>query len=682
MEIYAPPHHPYQTFTQGFWYAVIAACVYFVCAFILVVNMLGYFLGHYPDTFALTDAQQTLILQTMLFFVWLAGGAGVFTHVEAHAPSPWHFADAVSLPRMPPALTTCQLYFCDVTILTVGFGDLYPTNSVGRGLVFPYSVGGIIILGLVISSIYKFVHQLGEENVVRHHAERIRLRTVGRTVTSSFEVQRREVEANPKHSHRRGAVASTFKISAPFDGHPARRAVVRQAVHKVAGLPSRVAPRVHKPRLLVLREEKDRFDAMRHIQRQTALFRKWYALIASLVAFGVLWGVGAVVFWQAEKDAQGMTYFNALYFCYVSLLTIGYGDMSPKSNVGRCFFVVWSLIAVPTMTILVSDMGDTVVARFKNVSSSFADFTVLPKERTWRAFLDKHPYVLRWLQVWQARRAARKRLDHGFDTIDPEEVAGTDAAADKANSNCNEAEHQALTRSSGEDEHDADSTLKHRPPSIAALAQQAERDAQGHVPLPAMLAAQLARSVHRVAADLKTAPNTKYSYEEWVHFTRLMCFTRAGAAQKARSKSPAPPAGSAAADTSADTGDGDRTRRDPGPGSRPPADAQAEKAPETERDDGAGGPDAAAEGMLGEWDWIGENSPLTSGLAEAEWLLGELCESLFRVARGMEKLLLSSEGRHFHDNGEGPSQAKLVDRTEEDGDARDADKARSGCDNR
>ena len=57
----------------------------------LMVNMAGYFLGHYPQHFELTDEQRNLILQTMLFFIWLAGGAGVFSRVCA-----WSFADAVS----------------------------------------------------------------------------------------------------------------------------------------------------------------------------------------------------------------------------------------------------------------------------------------------------------------------------------------------------------------------------------------------------------------------------------------------------------------------------------------------------------------------------------------------------------------------------------------------------------
>src|SRR5690348_8556732 len=98
---------------------------------ILMVNMLGFYLGHYPDKFDLSDSQRTLILQTMAFFVWLGGGAALFAKLESNAGEPgWTFADA--------------LYFCDVTILTVGFGDLVPTTDVTRGIVFPYAVGGII----------------------------------------------------------------------------------------------------------------------------------------------------------------------------------------------------------------------------------------------------------------------------------------------------------------------------------------------------------------------------------------------------------------------------------------------------------------------------------------------------------------------------------------------------------
>ena len=98
MNEYVPPHRPEQTYSQGFWHAVIAACLYMVASMILMLNMLGYFLGHYPRHFELTDDQRNLILQTMLFFFWLAGGAAVFAKTEG-----WSFVDSVSPPtRLSP----------------------------------------------------------------------------------------------------------------------------------------------------------------------------------------------------------------------------------------------------------------------------------------------------------------------------------------------------------------------------------------------------------------------------------------------------------------------------------------------------------------------------------------------------------------------------------------------------
>lgn len=110
MDKYVPPMRPQQTYTQGFWHAVIAAILYLVASMLLMVNMVGYFLGHYPQQFNLTDSQRTLILQTMLFFIWLAGGAGVFSKVETEygeGDFSWSYVNS--------------LYYCDVTILTIGW---------------------------------------------------------------------------------------------------------------------------------------------------------------------------------------------------------------------------------------------------------------------------------------------------------------------------------------------------------------------------------------------------------------------------------------------------------------------------------------------------------------------------------------------------------------------------------
>lgn len=69
-----------------------------------------------------------------------------------------------------------------------------------------------------------------------------------------------------------------------------------------------------------------------------------------------------------------------MYFAYTSLLTIGYGDFSPISNSGKPFFVFWSLLAVPSLTILISDMGDTVVKGIKDLTIWLGEISILPSD--------------------------------------------------------------------------------------------------------------------------------------------------------------------------------------------------------------------------------------------------------------------------------------------------------------
>ena len=527
MHEFVPPHRPEQTYSQGFWHAVIAAILYLVSSMMLMVNMQGYVFGHYPQHFELTDEQRNLILQTMMFFIWLAGGGGVFAKVEG-----WAFVDA--------------LYFCDVTILTVGFGDLHPTNDVARGLVFPYSVGGIVILGLLVSSIRRFAQELGHDNIIRKHVERRRVNTLERSIPT-FNMEQGQAQNQLSRARLRQSISRPFNMkkerNTALDFHPDALPDLRpKPSHSFKAAPiaatRRTLKRVgnRKPKLVLLYEEKDRFTAMRNIQSGTAKFKEYYALTMSVLAFGLLWCVGAVGFWQAEAKSQGLSYFQSLYFCYVSLTTIGYGDLSPTSNAGKPFFIVWSLIAVPTMTVLISDMGDTVVASFKRGTFTLADWTVLPKAGLYRDFIERHSRLRRWLQRKAAEKAEKRRLAEGFP-------AGP-----------------------AEDEED----LPPPPQTLEELAKE-EDEVDEH-----LLARKLAVAIRRTASDLRVDPPRRYSYEEWVEYTRLIRFSR----------------------------------------------CSPEELEEEEEDEG-----------LVEWDWIGEKSPMMAKQSESEWLLDRLCESLNRYMR-------------------------------------------------
>jgi potassium channel subfamily K, other eukaryote len=98
MKTHYAPVRPEQTYSQGFWYAVIAAVLYLLCSMTLMINMLGFFLGKYPDTFDLTNSQRQLILQTMFFFTWLALGAEFFSEIETNTGlTDWTYVDGVCI---------------------------------------------------------------------------------------------------------------------------------------------------------------------------------------------------------------------------------------------------------------------------------------------------------------------------------------------------------------------------------------------------------------------------------------------------------------------------------------------------------------------------------------------------------------------------------------------------------
>ena len=118
------------------------------------------------------------------------------------------------------------------------------------------------------------------------------------------------------------------------------------------------------------------------------------------------------MFEKAERN-QDWSYFESLYFSYTTLLTIGYGDFEPMSNSGKPFFVFWSLLAVPTLTILISDMGDTVVKSIKDATIWVGEITVLPSDEDTIANRLKHGVSKATLGQFDPRNPAGHDVEQG-----------------------------------------------------------------------------------------------------------------------------------------------------------------------------------------------------------------------------------------------------------------------------
>lgn len=306
--------------TGAFYYAIWAAAIYMIIGLLMSFTVYGANKGYYKKDFQLTASQRTLMLQTMSFITYLLLGALVFCKIEG-----WEYLDAV--------------YWADVTLLTVGIGDYTPATNVGKGLLFPFAIGGILIVGLVVGSIRTLVLERGKEKIAARITEKRRS-----TAVNHVDVRHQTI----KISHFAKADFST------------------------------------DPSMPLAERRREEFHVMRKVQDAAERERRYMALTMSGGFALALWFAGAAIFMRCEYNQQ-WSYFTALYFSYTSLLTIGYGDLQPLSNSGKPFFVLWSLLAVPSLTILISNMGDTIVKWVSDFTIWVGAVTVLPGEQGIRA---------------------------------------------------------------------------------------------------------------------------------------------------------------------------------------------------------------------------------------------------------------------------------------------------------
>ncbi|RGP60269.1 outward-rectifier potassium channel tok1 [Fusarium sporotrichioides] len=311
--------------SQSFYYGMWAAILYFIDATLLTITLRGTCKGHYRNTLPLTKSQRTLMLQSIMLLLYLLLGAYMFSQIES-----WSYLDAV--------------YWAFVTLFTVGFGDYYPKTDLGRGLLIPFALAGIISLGLVISSVRSLIVEEGS-----------------RVVTTGISNKRREKMIKKMvlrgHNYALEPIHDDFSISITGPDEPHQSELERR---------------------------NDEFTLMRRIQAEASTRRRWVAMAISTFSWLVLWLLGAVIFQVAEKAYQNWSYFDAFYFCFEAWTTIGYGDLTPVSNAGRSFYVFWSLLALPAMTVLISNASDTVVRIIRDATILVGNVTILPNDRPFR----------------------------------------------------------------------------------------------------------------------------------------------------------------------------------------------------------------------------------------------------------------------------------------------------------
>jgi hypothetical protein len=247
-------------------------------------------------------------------------------------------------------------YWADYTLLTIGIGNIAPKTHLGRSLLFPYASAGILNTGLVITSITSFTENIRELSI------RFKIEEVHSGMQGCRSIH--EYSGN-SHSDREKQAQET-----PVESRYPNKADLMK---------------------------------LQRIKRDFYRRHRWTTLILSGIALFFLWLVSAAVFRRSERSHK-WTYFQALYFTYTSLTTIGYGDLYPTSNLGKAFFVFWSLLAVPVLTNLVAAMG--------------------------QLGFEKLTYLLRYLWRLKASRLGRMNPDSHSEEARNKSVPGPDLVID------------------------------------------------------------------------------------------------------------------------------------------------------------------------------------------------------------------------------------------------------------
>jgi len=578
----APPDQ--YIWSQALWYGIWAAILYFVTSSLMVVTFIGAWKDKYPKDFMLTMSQRTLMLQTVMFLVYLLLGALLFSHLEE-----WNYLDTV--------------YWANVTLFTIGLGDYYPTTTVAQALLIPYAFIGVISLGLVIASIRSLMLERGRKRLdarIEERRRRLALKRMERSGEDTLLEPIADDHAPPDDNDDDddNGLASPVDTNAPSTEYERRKA---------------------------------EFELMRTIQDKAATRRRWIAMLISLGTWLILWLVGAVIFRRFEEPYQGWTYFTGFYFCFISLTTIGYGSDAPVSPGGRSFFVFWSLLALPTSTVLISTAGDTFVRVIRDATISLGNVTILPGDTPIMKELMHTVSVMTHGLLFKSHLESPRKPMTPFrlNVMSTSSLGQPPQTADG-----NEPSHgEARGRPTSLDPEYAG--FPARAPStfttrVRRSLSRLRDPLSAELPTGLDFQFLLISEIQVVALHMREGQSRKYSFEEWAWYLRLIGEDERDAATH---RKPSPK---------------DTRHRFRGIKPRQKADRGGSASP-PEHD-----------GEHDKWSWVGHRSPLMGSQEESEWimdrLMNRLGESLSEERRrqlGNEKmdgpsgLEPKGEGRQF-----------------------------------
>jgi voltage-gated potassium channel len=225
-------------------------------------------------------------------------------------------------------------YFAIVTLTTVGYGDLSPSTSGGKLLAMVLSISGLVV---VTASLTELI-----EAVVRHrraHELAASLQRIDETTTLVRAWQQHEEEGeSPNERHEQ--MASSKPVQQLQEEHGSHGA--RDWLHDLLRVDT---ARLHE----VVAASCGDAAARRLGEWVRGAF--WCLETALPLLLAILCGACLGYF------VEGWRALDSAYFALISILTVGYGDFSPTTRLGRTLCTVLLPLACAASLRSVSRLG-------------------------------------------------------------------------------------------------------------------------------------------------------------------------------------------------------------------------------------------------------------------------------------------------------------------------------------
>lgn len=235
------------------------------------------------------------------------------------------------------------IYFTTVLLTTVGYGDIAPTTPGGKLFGSIFSLGGVVVIGLALGVVGS---QLVEAEIKT--AEKMRSKTSKALEFAFTRKSRRRRKGKEDTAHgtetserslTRSCSTSSMDSMRSIDSTSTSSSVHGQESSSSNSLASK-SRRHHKKE-----EQPKRFAWLLVVRRHIPGFAP---LLIGGLAITILerWG-----------------WYDFIYYCVITGTTIGFGDLTPKSQTSKAVAILFVPIAVATMGYILGNIASFIVDR-------------------------------------------------------------------------------------------------------------------------------------------------------------------------------------------------------------------------------------------------------------------------------------------------------------------------------